>query len=150
MFAPRLRRALQGGKTANAIHGDGWEGYPASFMHIVRQVKTLNLQNLYMLSGDAHLSCKATITVAAGVNRQRFWSVHASALFAPYPFANCQPDELMARETFAVNDSAGAKIADCSVETEFAPPGDGFAFLEVRKVEGAWQVAISYDRKAVE
>jgi cholesterol oxidase len=151
MFAPRLRKAMQGAKTANAIHGDGWDGYPASFLHIVRKVHELKLQNLYMLSGDAHLSCKATITVQAdGQAPLHFWSVHASALFAPYPFANTQPDELMARESFSLKDDAGVKLADCRVETEFAPPGNGFAFLEAVFVQDQWQVEISYDRKVTE
>ena len=82
MFAPRLRKAMQGAKTANAIHGDGWDGYPASFLHIVRKVHELKLQNLYMLSGDAHLCCKATITVQAyGQAPLHFWlpDAHANA-----------------------------------------------------------------------
>jgi cholesterol oxidase len=100
------------------------------------------VHNLIGLSGDAHLSCVAELQLEGAQGSLTLSSVHASALFAPYPFANAEREQYASKETFAV--SPGLR---CRVTTDFAPQGDGFAMLCVNKIDDCWQVNVRFDRE---
>ncbi|MEM9254330.1 MAG: alpha/beta fold hydrolase [Pseudomonadota bacterium] len=146
MMLPRKNRALVEGKMPTAIHSDGWEGYPASQLGVLRMIEQLQIENLVMLSGDEHMSCAASVCLQSDNVCRHFWSVHCSALYAPYPFANSDESDLMADEAFTFSGAAGNSVA-CHVSTEFAPPGDGFGFLEVVREQGRWRISVSFDRE---
>ena len=76
-----------------------------------------------MLSGDEHHSLHSEIWV--GAKHIKVLTVHSSALYAPYPFANGRPSDLMGKEC---NHYSGKTF---DVDTFFVPPGDGFAVLDV-------------------
>ena len=158
---PRLRGALQ---------SDAWCGYPSSLHALLALLWRLGRSNLVFLSGDEHLSSvvKATITRLDDGQPARsvtLHSVHSSALYAPYPFANAVPEE------FAVNDAWDFVDPDdpapvpacyhCQVEPCCAwAPGDGFALLTLAPPPAAggstgtaagagaptWQLGVSFDR----
>ena len=158
---PRLRGALQ---------SDAWCGYPGSLHALLALLWRQGRCNLVFLSGDEHLSSvvKATITRLGDGPCPRsvtLHSVHSSALYAPYPFANAVPEE------FAVNDAWDFADPDdpapvparyhCQVEPCCAwAPGDGFALLTLLpppavagsggaaagNVAPAWQLGVNFDR----
>lgn len=141
MLAPRQRSVLdKGGKSA--LRSDGWEGYPAAQAELLQWIMQYQVQNLICLSGDAHLSCVADLQLHGAQGNLAVSSVHSSALFAPYPFANAEPEQYASKESFTV--SPGLR---CSVNTDYAPKGDGFAMLCVKKVDDCWQVNVRFDRE---
>ena len=72
-------------------------------------------------------------------------SVHSSALYAPYPFANA------IEEDFATTDEFDFCYREanyhCSVSTWFPSRGDGFAVLSVAAAKRGWQVSVRFDRE---
>ena len=57
-------------------------------------------------------------------------SIHSSALYAPFPFANGDRVELLAKDSFPVKPMyRGEPEIECTVDTDFAPPGDGYAVI---------------------
>ncbi len=113
---------------ASALNADGWDGYPQSLQKMVRIVADRGCSNLVFLSGDEHLSCDATISITvAGEHACTIRSIHCSGLYAPLPFANSRPEDLIANETwsFVAND----KKYSCKIETVFRDDIRGFGNL---------------------
>jgi phosphodiesterase/alkaline phosphatase D-like protein len=117
---------------AAALHSDSWEAYPRSLHALLRYICQHQVQQLVFVSGDEHLSCLARADLVCSRTGQRatVHSVHASAMYAPYPFANAQVDDFAADESFELMaDDGQPSGVHCHVHTRFAPPGDGFALL---------------------
>jgi cholesterol oxidase len=140
---------------ARALHSDGWDGYPGSFYRLLGWIAAKRIPRVVFLSGDEHLSCVARATIAPrdGGEATVVLSVHSSPLFGPFPFANSVPQDLVARDAFDFDadvPGTGVQRFHCSVQTEFAAPGDGFALLRVfRDGPGAaapWRLACTFDR----
>lgn len=137
---------------ARALHSDGWDGYPGSFHRLLAWIAAERIPNVIFLSGDEHLSCIAQATLAPrdGGTATRILSVHSSPLFGPFPFANSVRQDLVARDAFDFDANLpvqGVRSFRCEVETEFAPPGDGFALLRLfRAPAGPWHLACTFDR----
>lgn len=122
MLLPRRRVTASG--THGHQHSDSWDGFPASLYQLFDFMVTQQIQRTVFVSGDEHHSLFARITVRReGYEPVHTVSVHSSALYAPLPFANGHPDDLMANEVFQLGD------LHIEVSTTFAPPGDGFAVL---------------------
>jgi cholesterol oxidase len=124
LLLPRHRRVAEDAGAAAA--DDGWGGYPASLHRLLDFIARHQVRRTVFLSGDEHHSLLAQAWLQpAGV---KLVSVHASALYAPYPFANGRPRDLAARETIV---PPRPFHAQARVDTTFAPPGDGFVRLAV-------------------
>jgi hypothetical protein len=138
---PRHRRAAQPRQPAAALRSDAWDGYPQSLSRVLGHIARERVPNVVFLSGDEHVSLVARVTLrAANGEPVVVHSVHSSALYAPFPFANSIDDDLVADEAF--------RLGDCSVEvhTRFAAPGDGFAVLRVFDDEGRWRARLRFMR----
>jgi hypothetical protein len=114
--------------TAASQHGyqyaDNWDGFPASLYRLFDWMMTHQIQRTVFVSGDEHHSLFARITLRReGCTPVRTLSVHSSALYAPLPFANGHPADLVDTECFDLRD------LQVEVHTTFAPPGDGFTVL---------------------
>lgn len=130
---------------AEDVCNESWCGYPASMRWLLQYIVDHEINNLVFLSGDEHVSCIARAEIKAPNGTATIHSVHSSALYAPFPFANSQEADLMANETFSW-DVAGQRYS-CEVQTRFAPPGDGFALISVCRENGNWQLDCEFDRK---
>ncbi len=150
---PRERRAITGSthydgdgqepqRFAAAMHSDSWTGYPDSQARLLELIKASKVSKLVMINGDAHLGCIAEVWLDD--SEFPFWAVHASALYAPLPFANARRADLKACEAFTLPRDISGRVY-----TEFAPPGDGFAILSVREAGADWEIEVSYDREGV-
>lgn len=104
---------------------DGWDGYPASLAWLLEFLVINQVRHTVFLSGDEHhaVVCQATLGGLAAHPPVTLVSVHGSALYAPYPFANGRPEHLL--------DKGRVRIGrlDVDIKTTFAPPGDGFVHL---------------------
>ena len=137
IILPRRLSALQGGADDSA-RSDAWAGYPGNLSKLFKYIVDKQIQNVVFLSGDEHLACVATASLAmAGKNPVQITSVHASGLYAPFPFSNSKIEDFVEGvDHFSV----GSVI--CSVNTVFAPKGDSFACIEVTCVENKPQIKI--------
>jgi hypothetical protein len=145
--AALLPRRLQvAEQSARALHSDGWEGYPASMHALLKFICDNEIKGVVFLSGDDHLSnlVTATVTRSDGM-RCTLHSVHSSALYAPYPFANAVPEDFKGDENFCFPDPEMPKDRHycCEVGTRFAP-GDGFAVLTTRSDPSGWHLDVDF------
>jgi hypothetical protein len=139
-----------------ALHSDAWDGYPTSMHELLAHACDNEMKGLVFLSGDEHISnwARATVTKLDPETKTPIGkpcvlhSVHSSALYAPYPFANAVPEDFARSETFefSVEDVAPGTLKHyrCNVHAEFAPEGDGFALLKVARNEKGWQMEVDF------
>ena len=147
MVLPRhLETRLADGPAA-AVRSDAWDGFPASLHRLLAKVHARGQDDVFFLSGDAHVSnvCRIEIRKAGEDRAVVAHSVHSSALYAPYPFANGSEEDFAGAETFKF-DHAGATY-HCTVRTEFPARGDGFAVLTVSQEPAGWRVNVLFDRE---
>jgi len=111
----------------DSARSDAWDGYRESLARLLRFIIEEGIRHTVFLSGDEHHSLVAEIELRrAGHAPVRVVSVHASALYAPFPFANGRPGELaLPQDRFSLGG------VDVSVACRTAPVGDGFAVLSV-------------------
>ena len=69
-------------------------------MHaLLAHIAENEIENVVFLSGDEHLSCVACASVYSESGKGALiHSVHSSALYAPFPFANSVEADLAAAE----------------------------------------------------
>lgn len=146
-----LSNALQ---PASAALADAWEAYPRSLHALLAHLCRTQARHVVFLSGDEHLSCTARVRIRRegdGPEREVLaHSVHSSALYAPYPFANSRPHDFHVHDAFTFTDRHEGRLEHfhCRVETDFAPPGDGIALLETRQgSDGRWHVSLDWQRE---
>jgi cholesterol oxidase len=121
-------QVASGDLPASALNADGWDGYPQSLREVVRSVADRGCSNLVFLSGDEHLSCDATISIAIdGQDACKIRSIHCSGLYAPLPFANSSPEDLIAQEIWSFKENG--KEYSCTIETVFREDVRGFGSL---------------------
>jgi cholesterol oxidase len=109
-----------------ATRADAWEGYPAQLRKLFEYIVDNDIENTVFLSGDEHLSCVASAKLSKKGKSQKITSIHASGLYAPFPFANSRPEDF----------AGGLQHIDlqsvqCSVATTFAPLDTAFAKITV-------------------
>jgi cholesterol oxidase len=106
---------------------DGWDGYPSTMAWLLEFLVTHQIGRTVFLSGDEHhaLWCNATLKATGGGPTSQVVSIHGSALYAPYPFANGLPQHLL--------DTGRVRVGnvDVDLQTCFAPPGDGFVRVDL-------------------
>ena len=149
MLLPRLRSSAR--SPHGALHSDAWDGYPGSLNAMLALLCREQIENVVFLSGDAHLSfiARATVCDSTG-NRVVIHSVHSSALYAPYPFANAVAADFEVPDAWSFEDPCDASLSyrvEVEVDANAWAPGDGFACLQVRPgAVSGWQVEVQFDR----
>jgi hypothetical protein len=130
---------------ACALHSDAWDGYPKSMHDLLAYVCDNEIKGLVFLSGDEHISnyVRATVTNLNSKSRCTFHSVHSSALYAPYPFANAVKEDFARSETFRFPHPTNGPYS-CEVRAVFAPEGDGFAVLTALPSSAGWQLQVVF------
>lgn len=137
---------------AGALHSDAWDGYPASLHELLAFLCDEQLSSVVFLSGDEHVSCavRASVTRRDGLSVS-LHSVHSSALYAPYPFANGTPQQFKSPDCFGFE--VRRRAYQCQVEAATWAPGDGFARLRVcpsPSRPGRCQLWVQFDRAGVQ
>ena len=132
---------------ATSIRSDSWDGYPASLHRLLAKVYERGSDDVVFLSGDEHISNVATIRISklGAPGEVVAHSVHSSALYAPYPFANAIEEDFARTEEFEF--SHAGVMYRCGVETRYPARGDGFAVLSVSAADSGWLVCVRFDRE---
>lgn len=135
---------------ATALHSDAWDAYPHSMYELLAYICDQEIKCLVFLSGDQHISnlVEASVSNIKTGKICKFHSVHSSALYAPYPFANAIPEDFARCETFGFP-LANTPEYRCTVASTFAPPGDGFAVLSVNSSSAgggstSWHLKVTF------
>lgn len=121
---------------------DSIDGYPKTFRALLQMVVDRPERIFVFVSGDEHIPLIAKITFhdAQGIFITKTHSIHTGALYAPYPFANGQKEQLIENDEFPVMTSAGQTYV-CSVTVEHLDPTPGFTRLDLsRDHAGQWQL----------
>ena len=151
------RRRSSAGSDAAALRSDAWDGYLHTFRTVLAHIANDGVRNVVFLSGDEHHSCVAQIALTpisadgiAGPTTQ-ILSIHSSALYAPFPFANGRPEDLAGDEEFTFADvtPGSNRTIRCRVRTRFLGPAiGGFATVEcTKKSNGVWNLTCVFDLK---
>ena len=125
LLLPRRRKVVD--DPANSARGDSWDGYPADRERLLDFLARHRIGRTVFVSGDEHhrLACEITLQARGAGASVKALSVHSSALYAPFPFANGHPHDL-SDEGFRT--AAGTQV---TMHTTWAPAGDGFAVLQL-------------------
>ncbi len=136
---------------ASALRSDAWDGYPASLHALLAFIANHGVENCVFLSGDEHLCCVATVTVqrtAPGLPPVILHSIHAGAMYGPWPFANSIPEDFARDEEFEfeyMDVGSGTSRYRCSVRSWFPPRAmDGFATASVDYCKGGANLRVSF------
>lgn len=126
LLLPRRKPHLSG--TAS----DAFDGYPHTMHWLLDLLITHDIRHTLFLSGDEHHSfvCEASLSDTTRSGRTQLVSIHSSALYAPYPFANGRLDDLNMPDHFDIG-AKGTRKIKVSTRLLRAEPGDGFARIEV-------------------
>jgi hypothetical protein len=134
-----------------ALQTDSWSGYPNSLHDLLAWVYDANAQRMVFLSGDEHLSMLATITIECVDSPGKavtIHSIHSSALYAPYTFANSSAADFASPDCFAFDHGIGAgkRRFVCRVTTFFPHSGDGFTIVRPwRTGASSWRLDVEFD-----
>ncbi|MGH8692871.1 MAG: alkaline phosphatase D family protein, partial [Burkholderiales bacterium] len=150
IFLPRHIRAVASASiSGNALRSDGWDGYPRSMYELLGFIAKNKISNVVFLSGDEHVGIVACAelraTYGADQDPIRVHSIHTSALYAPYPFANAAPPDLVPEEEFDFG--AGTDSYRCAVKDTKFFPGSSFTLLDFKHNGAGWQLAYTFDRE---
>jgi cholesterol oxidase len=122
LLLPRRREVAA--QAAAAGRSDTWDGHPHSLHRLLAFLALNDIRRTVFVSGDEHHSLFAEATLEPG--GVQLVSVHASALYAPYPFANGRPQDFKEVDHFSVGSGVTAHV-----RTTYAQPGDGYARIDV-------------------
>ena len=143
LFLPRHRRAVQrdtrlDSANLSALHSDGWNGYLEDMRKVLAHIAQKEIKHVVFLSGDEHRACFAIANIndAMGAPVTKLVSIHTSALWAPFPFANGKDADTVDNETFTFAD--GTDQFSCTVATERPAPGDGPTYISIRPQGSDW------------
>ncbi|WP_457442690.1 alkaline phosphatase D family protein [Roseateles sp. P5_E4] len=129
LLLPRRLQTKQD-PAGGARHSDAWDGFPASLERLLIFIAENGITNTVFLSGDEHHSLVAEIEITASSGRAaKVLSVHSSGLYAPFPFANGRPSDLVLNETFPQGELT------VKVTSHLAQTGDGYAILHTNGID---------------
>ena len=120
---------------------DAWDGFPASMARLFGFLCQHQLHNTVFVSGDEHHSLLTEFWLHAEGSAHRplkCVSVHSSALYAPFSFANGRASELALDEEFSIDN------LQVKVRTPLAAPGDGYARISVLQELGGALLALEF------
>ncbi|MBU6269688.1 MAG: alkaline phosphatase D family protein [Betaproteobacteria bacterium] len=114
---------------------DAWDGFPESLRWLIEFLYFNRISNTVFLSGDEHHSfhAEARVTSPDDDHILKIVSIHSSALYAPFPFANGRPLDFLPSDAGPGGGVECYRVGNLHLEVtmRFAPPGDGYAVLEV-------------------
>jgi cholesterol oxidase len=148
MFLPgRIQHATH---RSSVIASDTWEGFAASRERVLSELLEHKARHLVFLSGDEHQTSVTRIELRVVGSRESVvcHSVHASALYAPFVFANGRREDLPDSQDWTRFKHADGRDCEYRTRTEFAPPGDGFAVIDCEYGDGRCEVKYGFHQRA--
>jgi cholesterol oxidase len=124
LLLPRHRAVADDASAAG--RNDGWGGYPHTLHRLLDLIAQEPIRHTVFLSGDEHHALYSEAWLGPG--RIKLVSVHSSALYAPFPFANGRPQDLAGHEPIV---RPPPFLSAARVRSHCAAAGDGFVQMTV-------------------
>ena len=125
-----------GGRAAARI--DNWQGFAADRAALLEGIAAQGIANVVFLSGDYHCGVAAEMQITGGARTLHAASIAAPALYAPIPFVNTRPHELIAAG--CINAAKG--VAACYRQV-LTFPEQGFCEIAVSAAMPGWRIEVS-------
>jgi cholesterol oxidase len=140
MFLPGRTRCAE--PASSALHADAWEGFGYSRNELLATIARSEIANLVFLSGNEHHSSVTRIAVRDPDSATEVvcHSLHSSALYAPYVFANGRPEDLRERHVDETFEDAAGRTYRFTAATDFAPCADAFAVIDCFRDQHGWRL----------
>jgi len=137
------RRLATSEQRPAAWRSDAWDGFPASFHALLAALAEKPRLRALFLSGDEHMPCLVRARVQRAdrsLQAAELLSVHAGAMYAPYPFANSRPEDFSDEPKFIFR--SGGRRYICRIEQVryVEGPGDGFVGIEFNAGGEPWRI----------
>lgn len=113
---------------AERLRSDAWSGFPASMAKLLGAIRDKDIRRVVFLSGDSHLSSVSSFTFE-GETSPRVVSVVSSGTYAPWPFANQRPDELILSGAVDLGPSGAPLVG--TVKLEALSAADSYALIQL-------------------
>ena len=88
--------------SGSAVSSDAWARFPESRDEFFDFVVAMEITNVVILSGDAHCFLDATIVITKANKFATIRNITTAGLYAPYPFANSQPEDFLVTANDAI------------------------------------------------
>jgi len=148
-------------EAALSLESDAWCGYPQTLQKLLRHLLAMKMDDVVFISGDEHISNACRFELKDSQSSLSLLSIHSSALYAPFSFANSHEHQFAKRDSFhldsdmsAIQDNVKAGLdQQCARVEQVQPkfyPGDGFAAIQVEYIEGNWQVSCDFRKNKEE
>ena len=119
---------------------DAWEAYPASLSRLLRFIADHQIRGVVFLSGDAHLGGVAVARTQTSKGSVTTLCINAPALYAPFAFANSQPNHYLRRDSIDLGSGLIARV-----RAEPLSVGDGLVRITAMKTVNRWHVTAQFD-----
>ncbi|MBV1881928.1 MAG: alkaline phosphatase D family protein [Pseudomonadales bacterium] len=148
LLLPRTARVSNSQYASTALHSDSWEGYPYSFKELISAISEYQVNNVVLVSGDAHLSFVSELEISCANSSLNLLSIHSSGLYSPLPFANARKQDIAFNENFdfQLQNKAALNVQVKTQDNEIVL-GDGFATIDVVKGKQGWLLTTSFSRE---
>jgi len=132
---------------------DDWAGYPATWRSLVKYIVERQIQNVVFIAGDYHLSALAKLTLNSDIDGKKpvtAYSIVASGLFAPLPFANSKCEDY----EWGTPTKLPFSAQDATIEVEpylLTTNSSHFLRVDANYAGGSkWEIVVSvYDRTGI-
>jgi cholesterol oxidase len=127
---------------AERLRSDAWSGFPASTAKLLGAIRDRGIRRVVFLSGDSHLSSVSSFTFE-GEASPRVVSVVSSGTYAPWPFANQRPDELILSGSVDLGLSGSPLVGTVKLEALAATEAYALIQLEHNAPSGRLTLRVS-------
>jgi len=132
---------------AERLRSDSWSGFPASTAKLLGAIRDRDIRRVVFLSGDSHLSSVSSF-IFEGEASPRVVSVVSSGTYAPWPFANQRPDELILSGGVNLGLSGSPLVGTIKLEALSATDAYALIQLENSAESGRLELRVSLRSEA--
>lgn len=111
------------------LRSDTWSGFPESARRLLAALRDHEIGRVVLLAGDSHLSSVTSLDLADRPGL-RVVSVVSSGLYAPWPFANTRPDELLLEGEWGLG--SGPSGVRGTLRCHAISAADGYAIVHLQ------------------
>lgn len=145
------RHGVAAGDGSNALRSDGWDGYQRTMAEVLGVIAEHGIQRVVFLSGNEHIGCAASATLTRKDKSGQpvlIHSIHTSALYAPYPFADAHEADLISEDSFEFAHGGTDYLCDVGPARFF--PGCGFTLLNFTRERATWRLHCEFNREGIQ
>jgi len=139
-----------------ALRSDAWDGFPSSLQDLLGFIADRRIRNVVFLSGDYHSSLFCEIALKRDDQTlAQAYSIVASGLYAPFPFANTRTEGLELEfdgsypQRLRGDEKPKPGELVVQVRTLQECERDAFAVVDVKRQGSAWRMRVEFDSDRV-